>query len=174
MSDVVLTKTIGPPWTGMSPRLLGEVPATPGTPDLHALISAAGKPQLRFDLYRGSREYHCFQQAAIWHGFVVIGFAERLHLLEIQSRRHLEFKLGSYFGSFWLEETFLLAASAEQVFCIGSDGALRWRSPQLGIDGVVMHEVINLVLHGSGEWDPPGGWREFCLSLADGTLLPAT
>lgn len=168
MSDVVLAKTIAPPWTEMSPKLLGEVPSTLGTPDLYGLVSTAGEPLLRFDLYRGSREYHCFQEAAIWNGFVVVGFAERLHLVGIQSSRQLEFKLGSYFGSFWLKEEFLLAASAEHIFCIGSDGALRWRSPQLGIDGVVMHEVVNQLLHGSGEWDPPGGWKDFFLSLEDG------
>lgn len=174
MSDVGLAKTIGPPWSEMSPRLLGEVPATFGAPDLYGLVSAAGEPQLRFDLYLGRCEYHCFQEAAIWNGFVVIGFGERLHLVDIQSGRHLEFKLGSYFGSLWLEEAFLLAASAQQVFCIGSDGALLWCSPQLGIDGVVMHEVINQILRGSGEWDPPGGWKDFSLSLEDGTLLSAT
>lgn len=27
------------------------------------------------------------------------------------------------------------------------------------------------VLRGAGEWDPPGGWRDFTLALATGDIL---
>lgn len=172
MNAVVLSKTIDLPWTAMDPVRLGEVPSTVGTPDLYGLVSTASGPQLRLDVYCGSGECHAFQEAALWNGFAVLGFGERLHLIGIQSNLHLEVKLGSYFGSLWLGEALLLAASAEHVYCIDRDGALCWRSPQLGIDGVVMLEVANEVLHGRGEWDPPGGWKDFMLSLKDGALLP--
>lgn len=157
----------------MAPMRLGEVPSTSGTPDLYGLVSTASGPQLRLDIYCGSCESQGFLQAAFWNGFAVLGFGEQLHLIGVQSKLHFEFKLGSYFGSLWLGEALLLAASAEHVYCIDSNGVLCWRSPQLGIDGVVMLEVANQVLHGRGEWDPPGGWKDFMLSLKDGTLLPA-
>lgn len=158
----------------MPPHRLGDIPSTLRTPDLYVLVSAAGVPRMRIDLYRGRGEYHCFQEAVIWKEFVVIGFAERLHLVDLQSGHRFEFKLESCFGSLWLGEMLLLAASAQRIFCIGSDATLRWRSRQLAIDGIVMQDPTDRVLRGSGEWDPPGGWRDFCLSLEDGTLLPAT
>jgi len=173
MSSVVLSKTIEAPWTEVASMPLGDVPVSLGTPDLFALVSSPESPWLRLDLYRGNREYNCFQEAAIWNGFVVVGFAERLHLIDLQSSSHFEFKLGSYFGSLWPGETFLLAASAEHIFCIGSEGSLLWRSPPLGVDGVLIHDVLNQVVRGDGEWDPPGGWQPFCISLEHGKLLPA-
>jgi hypothetical protein len=173
MSSVVLSKTIEPPWTAMTPTLLGDVPTTLSTPDLYALISSESGPTLRLDLYRGNREYSCFQEAAIWNEFAVVGFAQRVHLVSLRSKQHVEFKLDSYFGSLWPGEAYLLVASAEHVLCIRIDGTLRWRSPPLGVDGVLVHEVANGVVKGDGEWDPPGGWEPFRLSLEDGTLLPA-
>lgn len=44
---------------------------------------------------------------------------------------------------------------------------------QLGIDGVVVSivDVEKSLVHGQGEWDPPGGWKPFTVRLGDGTRV---
>jgi hypothetical protein len=49
-----------------------------------------------------------------------------------------------------------------------------WESERLGIDGVVVHAVEGDVIEGDGEWDPPGGWQPFELSLASGERVSPT
>jgi len=54
-----------------------------------------------------------------------------------------------------------------------NDGRVLWKSTNVGLDGVIAHDVSTGVVHGSGEWDPPGGWRPFVLSLATGEAISA-
>jgi len=48
------------------------------------------------------------------------------------------------------------------------NGELLWKTGQLGIDGVLVHKVSPTRIEGSGEWDPPGGWRPFVLTPTTG------
>jgi len=43
----------------------------------------------------------------------------------------------------------------------------------LGIDGIIVASTSDGVISGEGEWDPPGGWRPFRLSLATGVPAPS-
>ena len=81
------------------------------------------------------------------------------------------FNLGTYFGHLYPSEEFLLVASAERLFRIDPDGAVKWRSGELGIDGVIVDRVSDQGIEGSGEWDPPGGWRPFRISVESGKPL---
>ena len=51
------------------------------------------------------------------------------------------------------------------------DGHVRWRNNDLGLDGVVLDKVSEVSITGSGEWDPPGGWRSFQISTAKGVRI---
>ena len=69
------------------------------------------------------------------------------------------------------DEFLLFATSASQVYRLTDDGAVKWISKQVGIDGVVLQRIVENRLHGSGEWDPPDGWASFVLDLDTGQSM---
>ena len=85
--------------------------------------------------------------------------------------RHIEVPLGCYFSAFTLLDDRLLAASGHGIVCLLPDGALAWRNDELGVDGVIVHDVAEGTISGDGEWDPPGGWRSFHVSLVTGEAV---
>jgi len=46
-----------------------------------------------------------------------------------------------------------------------------WHNDQLGIDGVIIDRFGDATLFGQGEWDPPGGWRDFVLDKQTGKQI---
>lgn len=120
------------------------------------------------DLYQSGDECFAFEEVRLWSGLVVIGWGHRVYLVEPRTRAVSALDLGGYFGHLYPEQQCLLVASAERLFRVEPDGSLPWRTDVLGIDGVVVHEVADGVIRGSGEWDPPGGWRPFQVSLSSG------
>jgi len=125
-------------------------------------------PLLRIDLY-GSSEVCCvFEALQFWSGLIALGWGHHLYLLEPESRDAVVLDLGNYFGQLFPGDDYLLVASAERLFRVQPDGTTLWTSDCLGIDGVIVDEVTNGIIHGDGEWDPPGGWRPFRLSLETG------
>jgi hypothetical protein len=82
--------------------------------------------------------------------------------------RQLDIGLGMYFIEIREAPDYLLAVSGSGVARIDGDGGLRWHTRHLGIDGVVIDRIEDGVIVGQGEWDPPGGWRPFRISLATG------
>ena len=77
-------------------------------------------------------------------------------------------ELEACFDEFRPEGDRLLVASGEDITCLDDRGTILWRSERLGLDGVVIHSVDNGLISGDGEWDPPGGWRPFVISLSGG------
>jgi hypothetical protein len=63
-------------------------------------------------------------------------------------------------------------ASGERVLRFNRDGSKMWESDQIAVDGVIISSVDEVSISGQAEWDPPGGWRPFALSLATGGVLP--
>lgn len=74
-----------------------------------------------------------------------------------------------YFGSFYPLPDSLLVCSGTRLYRLSPTGELMWTSPELGIDGVIVSEVRDGLILGEGEWDPPGGWLPFQISLATGS-----
>jgi hypothetical protein len=131
-------------------------------------VEEDGRPVLRLDLPFYPDECYAFEEAVIWGGLLAVGRGHRVHLAALASREVRSIDLGSYFGSFHPLDGCLLAASAERVFRVGADGAVAWASGEVGLDGLVVVRVEDGVIEGEGEWDPPGGWRPFRLSLESG------
>jgi hypothetical protein len=152
----------------MEPVRLGSVPTGVGTPDGFVAVEVDEKPLLRIDLYRPRDEAFAFEEVRVWFQFVAIGWGEHVYLVDPRTRRVLAIRLGSYFGHMYSAENDLLIASAERLFLVAPDGAVRWQSEHLGIDGVVVDKIDGEVVYGEGEWDPPGGWRPFSVSLRNG------
>ena len=54
-------------------------------------------------------------------------------------------------------------AYAFGLYCIDKGASVCWQNNNLVIEHVVINEVLENKILGSGEWHPPGGWRDFIL-----------
>jgi hypothetical protein len=157
---------LDPPWTSLEPIVLG---IRTGAVRAYLLVSADRRPALRLHLCDEAWDEYWFKVEVIDVGdLTIIGFAERLYVLNARGETVSCTRLASYFCGLNSLEVGALAASGEEIVRIGADGAVMWRSPRLGVDGVVIHDVEDGIVRGDGEWDPPGGWQPFLLDLATG------
>ena len=168
MLRTAISRTVESPWKDMEPVRLGSVPTGLGTPDRFVAVEGDERPLLRIDLYGSSDEAFAFEEVRVWSQFVAIGWGEQLYLVDPLTRRVLAIRLGSYFGHMYPAEKNLLVASAERLFLVAPNGAVLWQSGHLGVDGVVVNQVDGEIIKGEGEWDPPGGWLPFSVSLRNG------
>jgi hypothetical protein len=171
MIDIHIANTVDNPWLDAPVVTVGMAPPNTPTPDASITVSEDGEPLLRIDAYLGPEEFACFREAIHWRSWIVVGFGHHVHLVNLGGSDTRSFDLGSYFGHLYPLDDFLLAASGENLSSITSDGALTWKSEQLGLDGVIVNDVDNGVVFGQGEWNPPGGWEQFQVSLATGALI---
>ncbi|MEO6721779.1 MAG: hypothetical protein ABIN67_15640 [Ferruginibacter sp.] len=74
-----------------------------------------------------------------------------------------------YFGRLYLNKKYFYVADACGLYCIDKSGTILWKNNNLAIDGVIINDFAKDKIFGSGEWDPPGGWREFILDEQIGT-----
>jgi hypothetical protein len=162
-----LTNAIDRPWTDMEPVRVGVVPPGRGTPDAFVTVERGGQPMLRIDAYAKSFPGP-FREAIVWKSFAVLGCSDVVHLIDPESRLVQTIRCDGYFGHLYPTEHSLLVADASRLICIDQGGRPAWESAVLGIDGVVVDQVRDGVIFGQGEWDPPGGWKPFRLSLASG------
>lgn len=163
--------TLSARWLALEPVRVGRVPAGHGTPTCYVTIESDGaEPLLRCDVYSsGEPECFAFQDVRIWKSWLVIGFGDALHLVGLDGEPTISVALGCYFGHTYPSDECLLVASCDHLHRFDADGSMRWRSAQLGLDGVVVDRVEGDAVEGRGEWDPPGGWRPFKVSLGSGT-----
>lgn len=131
---------------------------------------------LAIEVFEAPDEYHFRREAIVWGDWIVVGFGQRVELVGMSgsSARRVTISLDGYFGYLSTAQAQagdLLVASARSVRCIASDGSTRWVSESLAVDGVILREVVDGRVQGDGEMDPPGGWRPFQLSLANGARL---
>jgi hypothetical protein len=163
--------TLSSPWTKIEPIRLGKIPAGLGTPDIYITVEERSHPKLRIDVYAADDEAHYFEEEVLWSNWLTIGFGEKVFLVEVTTCALEEIHLGSYFGSFHPGEGFLLIASADRIIRVNHNGKVVWRSDHLGLDGVLIERVEKNRIYGKGEWDPPGGWRDFDVCLNSGQAI---
>jgi hypothetical protein len=167
-SMIVWRDSIDSPWREMVPASIGDINAGLGTPDKYILLMDNEAPVLRVDAYRSFDECYAFQDAITWLGFLVVGWGDCAFLIDVASRDVAKYALGAYFGHVYAVDESLLVASADRLRCIRREGALKWTSDVLAIDGVVVSDVTDGIVFGEGEWDPPGGWQPFRIRLDSG------
>jgi hypothetical protein len=158
--------TVDQPWTAMQPIRVGRVPNGEGTPGVYVTVERDGLPVARIDawpLVAGP-----FTQVVMWKEFVVLGWNDQVHLVDPITRKFTSVTCDGYFGHIYPVEDELLIADASRLMCVNERGEHLWESVPLGIDGVIVNDVQDGVVIGQGEWDPPGGWRPFRLSLQNG------
>lgn len=146
---VTTDRAIHEPWLSLEPIRIGGA-GTIGTPDLFVLVQDGDKPVLRIDVFGN---LGAFTEAIAWYGKVVVGFGDIVVLVGLADRSTTEIRLGSYFGSLYPHDDFLLVASGERLFRIEPDGTVAWRTQEIGIDGVVVDDILDGVIHVQGEWD---------------------
>lgn len=168
-----LSMTIDSPWSAMEPLRLGGV--RPACADLFVTISDEARPILRVDIYRSPEpECFAFQDAIVWYERVFVGYGESVYVIDPVKRTGSSIILDGiapYFGSFYATSERLLASSGGSLLRLKPDGSVLWITPDLGLDGVIVDSVENGVIHGEGEWDPPGGWKRFALQLDSGQTI---
>jgi hypothetical protein len=171
MTKIQFHSTLGERWVRVEPVRLGRVTVGLGTPDQFITLDSVEVPLLRVDLYRPSDESFSFEDALLWSHFLAIGWGHHVYLVNLRTRQVLTTQLGSYFSHLYPTSGCLLVASAERLLCIASDGTTLWHSSELVIDGVIVDRVDEGVVRGQGEWDPPGGWRPYSVSLQTGEAV---
>jgi hypothetical protein len=159
-----------PPWEQVKPLRVGCVPAGLGAPNAYVLIENDGAPFIRVDVY-GGVDCYAFEDVIVWREFVVIGFGSRVHMVNCQTQETITFEFASYFGHFYPGDDWLIIASGYRLLLIEPAGSVAWKTEMLGLDGVIVDSIEGAVIHGQGEWDPPGGWRPFQVRLDTGEKI---
>jgi hypothetical protein len=165
-----LSNSIDAVWLRLDPVRVGRVPVSLSTPDRYVTVTRDEQPVLRIDVYSYGPDCFAFEEAIGWRDLIVVGFGSHVHAIAIDDRSVATIELGSYFGRIYPNHDFMLLASGEHLFRLEPDRSVLWKSSDLGIDGIVVREVGPVVIRGEGEWDPPGGWKPFAISVADGIL----
>ena len=161
-----LHNTVDEPWATMQPIRVGSVPTAAGTPGVYVTVEQDGVPLTRIDAWPLTAGP--FTEAIVRKNFVVLGWNDRVHIVDPRTRDVTTVECDGYFGHLYPVGDHLLIADASRVVCFDERGERLWESDTLGIDGVVVEEVQDGVIVGKGEWDPPGGWKPFRLSLEGG------
>lgn len=169
---VQLSKLLPDDWVQVTAVRAGEQNASGAQPDKHVLVADQERPYLRIEVF-GSEDDHgyTFEDAVIWGGSAVIGFGNRVHFVNLLTQEARSIDLRCYFGSFCPTPDVLLVASAARVLRFDREGRLAWQSEPVGLDGVIISHADSQEIHGQGEWDPPGGWEDFRLSMTTGARL---
>ena len=170
--DVELVDSLG----DLTPRIpVGRWFRPSRQPSAVLLVRNHDHPLFAIDVYPDPEEYQFRTSAIVWHDWVVCGYGHSISLVSLTTRQHhtypTDFCSLAYFCEFYAADVFLIAATGCGLMRFDSDGTLRWQTADLGIDGVVVHEIQDNRIRGSGEWDPPGGWRQFVIDATTGTIL---
>ena len=119
-------------------------------------------------------EYHCspFKEAMRVDNILAVGFEEYFYLFDLVTKTNiLKLKMEGHFGHLYFNEDLFYIADSAGINCINKNASIIWQNKNLGIDGVIINDFTNGKIAGSGEWDPPGGWRNFILDKQTGSLI---
>jgi hypothetical protein len=152
----------------MQPIRVGRVPSGAGTPGVFVTVERDGVPFARIDAWPLSAGP--FTQIETWKTFVVLGWSDYAHVVDPLTREVTSIECDGYFGHIYPIDDRLLIADASRLVCLSDCRERVWQTASLGIDGVVVNEVRNGIITGQGEWDSPGEWKAFRLTLATGEL----
>jgi hypothetical protein len=157
-------------WITMPPVRLGRVPEGLGTADLFVEIEDETGPIVRADLYADQSPF-VNQDALVWGERGFVGFGNSVYVIDPNARSGSNVQLGSYFAEFHATTEYLLVASGGGLLRFSQFGDVLWKTPGLGLDGVVVKHVDRGLVTGEGEWDPASGWKPFVLRLDSGELV---
>ena len=112
------------------------------------------------------------KEAVIINNLLLVGHECHFYVYDLQTKQNiLTLEMDGYFGNLYFHQDYFYVSDLGSITCLNKKGAILWRNNNLGIDGVLIHEFTENEIQGSGEWDPPGGWRDFVLDLKTGKLI---
>lgn len=155
-----------------------------GEKDRRLLIRKNGEPVLLLQLYIRADEDgwligSTFSEFLLNETHVAIICGDHLHIFDLVTHSFRSHPLEDYAGHIYsvpdvnsamLHERVLVATYAH-VLLIDIHAGIVWKSSRCAIDGVVISSIVNDMVLGLGEWDPPRGWRPFQLDLRTGIHL---
>lgn len=174
-----ISNTINAGWLTVPNLQVGTIRPSLGTPDRYVLVSKAGKPHRRIDLFFPASENSVDTKAECWAGWTVIGYCNQVSMVADgdHSVRTIALaeprQFGDYFLDLWSTADVLLISSGCGVTCVDVHGNVLWQNNQLGLDGTAIHSVSKNTIEGMGVWDPPGGSQPFTLNLRTGQKRPS-
>lgn len=118
-------------------------------------------------------EYRCspFRDVYLAGNILGVGHEEHFYMFDVEKAENLlTLKVAGYFGGLYFEDDLFYVASASGIYCVNNAGKIIWENTDLGIDGVTITSFQDKLILGIGEWDPPGGWREFKVDRLTGQL----
>lgn len=122
-------------------------------------------------LYQIRYEHHCspFKQAIIVDNILAVGHEEHFYLFNLTTNTNmLRLKMEGYFGHLYFDRDVFYVADAGGLYCVDKNASINWQNNNLAIDGVIIKEFGENKISGSGDWDPPDGWRDFILDKQTG------
>ena len=148
---------------------IGQVTPAERTPDIYYLVSKDEKPYL---VVRTYHEYITpFLSFILWGNYILIGMPDYVCYIDLNNfeiKNILFDKEDLYFGYFYIYTDFLLVASSNKLYCFDYACTLLWKSDELGIDGVLIHDFVDDCLMVSGEMDLPNGWIDYQIDIFTG------
>jgi hypothetical protein len=157
---------IKPPWLGMEPIRIGNIPPGLGTPAIYVLVGTDERPILRIDRY-WDVESGIGEDGFVWNDQVFIGLGDFVHVIGLPTQNVLEIPC-TCFCYFKVLPDRVLFADMERLRCIGPNGTVQWTSEPIAIDTLTIDRISDGIIYGRGDWDPPGGHRPFRVSLTTG------
>jgi hypothetical protein len=162
-------------WFYVPSLAIGRERAPSGSPS-YVGVTANHQPYLRVELYRQYEECDFFRDIRCLGEWLIIGYGEHVHFINLLTRVLRSAGLPGYFGRLYTAPEFglpyerfdLLVASASSLARYTRTGTLLWETGDLGADDVLVESIKSVLVTGSGEWDPPGGWEPFTLVLESG------
>lgn len=139
-----------------------------GYKEIRLLLYKHDEPILHISCFGNTDEYEFKKQALIWHDWIVVGFGHRVYLYHPQKHLSKVLDLGAYFCELYPSPHLLFAVSSQSIDALNPFAEMLWKAEGLGIDGIVIDKVEETILFGSGEFDPPGGWKAFKINAENG------
>jgi hypothetical protein len=166
---VTLSHVVDAPWLTTSVVALGAAPTGRGTPPLFGCVARGGRPLARLDIYGdpGSESYFR-SEALTWYDNVIVGFGSHVYIISATTWGRVDIDLPSYFQALQVTPDYALAVFGSGILRFDGRGTIVWENDELALDGIEIDRIQGDEISGSGEWDPPGGWRPFTISLTDG------
>jgi hypothetical protein len=166
--EVHLYRELPRQWAGAKVIELADVDQVQAGDHIYAGISDDGIPRLVFRIFfDDDRPDSPFETAVLWQDCIAVGVGSKVFVIGMTHELRAAVTLDSYFSGFYPLEDMLLIASAERLYSVDTSGRVRRSKALLGIDGVVVNSVGADAIRGEGEWDPPGGWKPFCIRLSE-------
>ena len=110
-----------------------------------------------------------YKEAVIFNNLLIVGHYQFVYIYDLlQNNTILSMEISGYFGHIYIDGDKFYVSDAGCIYCFNNRAKLLWRNNTLGIDGVFISDFTDHEINGSGQWDPPDGWRDFILDKETG------